>query len=66
MLCKGRTLRGRHTYARENKRGREKKEEEKIRGLRLMQRRQRLSGRDLDNWEQQRVKRLPGENDGIL
>ncbi|PTB41597.1 Cytochrome oxidase assembly [Trichoderma asperellum] len=26
----------------------------------------RLAGRDLDNWEQQRVKRLPGENDGIL
>ncbi|KAM0252822.1 hypothetical protein ACHAQJ_007561 [Trichoderma viride] len=26
----------------------------------------RLAGKDLDNWEQQRVKRLPGENDGIL
>lgn len=26
----------------------------------------RLAGRDLDNWEQQRVKRLPGESDGIL
>lgn len=37
------------------------------RKLRLMQgERQRLAGRDLDNWEQQRVKRLPGENDGIL
>lgn len=27
---------------------------------------QRLAGRDLDNWEQKRVERLPGENDGIL
>ncbi|EFY87098.1 Cytochrome oxidase assembly [Metarhizium acridum] len=26
----------------------------------------RLAGRDLDNWEQKRVERLPGENDGIL
>ncbi|TQS33595.1 hypothetical protein Golomagni_06054, partial [Golovinomyces magnicellulatus] len=26
----------------------------------------RLSGRDLDDWEQKRVKRLPGENDGLL
>jgi len=27
----------------------------------------RLAGdRDLDNWEQKRVKRLPGEPDGIL
>ncbi|KAL7818231.1 cytochrome c oxidase assembly protein COX16 [Trichoderma gracile] len=27
---------------------------------------QRLAGRDLDNWEQKRVERLPGESDGIL
>jgi cytochrome c oxidase assembly protein subunit 16 len=27
---------------------------------------QRLAGRDLDDWEQKRVERLPGENDGIL
>jgi cytochrome c oxidase assembly protein subunit 16 len=27
---------------------------------------QRLAGRDLDDWEQKRVERLPGESDGIL
>ncbi len=27
---------------------------------------QRLSAKDIDNWEQKRVKRLPGEHDGIL
>ncbi|KAK4117683.1 hypothetical protein N656DRAFT_54383 [Canariomyces notabilis] len=26
----------------------------------------RLAAKDLDNWEQKRVKRLPGENDGVL
>ncbi|KAI1463666.1 cytochrome c oxidase assembly protein COX16-domain-containing protein [Daldinia caldariorum] len=26
----------------------------------------RLSAKDLDNWEQKRVKRLPGEHDGVL
>ncbi|KAK7408186.1 Cytochrome oxidase assembly [Neonectria punicea] len=26
----------------------------------------RLAGKDLEDWEQQRVKRLPGENDGVL
>ncbi|KAI9700717.1 MAG: Cytochrome oxidase assembly [Candelina mexicana] len=26
----------------------------------------RLSAKDIDNWEQKRVKRLPGEHDGIL
>jgi len=26
----------------------------------------RLAAKDLDDWEQTRVKRLPGENDGIL
>ncbi|KAM5348883.1 hypothetical protein ACJ41O_008706 [Fusarium nematophilum] len=26
----------------------------------------RLAGKDLDNWEQKRVERLPGENDGVL
>lgn len=26
----------------------------------------RLAGRDIDDWEQKRVKRLPGENDGLL
>ncbi|KAJ9632119.1 Cytochrome oxidase assembly [Taxawa tesnikishii (nom. ined.)] len=26
----------------------------------------RLAAKDLDNWEQKRVKRLPGEHDGIL
>ncbi|KAI1121227.1 cytochrome c oxidase assembly protein COX16-domain-containing protein [Nemania abortiva] len=26
----------------------------------------RLAAKDLDDWEQKRVKRLPGENDGIL
>ncbi|KAI9904033.1 hypothetical protein N3K66_000562 [Trichothecium roseum] len=26
----------------------------------------RLAGRDLENWEQKRVERLPGESDGIL
>ena len=27
---------------------------------------QRLAAKDLDNWEQKRVKRLPGEPDGVL
>lgn len=27
---------------------------------------QRLAGRDLEDWEQKRVERLPGESDGIL
>lgn len=27
---------------------------------------QRLAGRDLDDWEQKRVERLPGESDGVL
>lgn len=27
---------------------------------------QRLANKDLDDWEQKRVKRLPGENDGVL
>ncbi|PNS15893.1 Cytochrome c oxidase assembly protein COX16, mitochondrial [Sphaceloma murrayae] len=26
----------------------------------------RLAAKDLDNWEQKRIKRLPGEPDGIL
>ncbi|KAI1496610.1 cytochrome c oxidase assembly protein COX16-domain-containing protein [Biscogniauxia marginata] len=26
----------------------------------------RLAAKDLDNWEQKRVKRLPGESDGVL
>ncbi|KAH6648757.1 cytochrome c oxidase assembly protein COX16-domain-containing protein [Truncatella angustata] len=26
----------------------------------------RLAAKDLDEWEQKRVKRLPGENDGLL
>ncbi|KAF4122851.1 cytochrome c oxidase assembly protein subunit 16 [Geosmithia morbida] len=26
----------------------------------------RLAGRDIENWEQKRVERLPGESDGIL
>ncbi|KAK0286406.1 Cytochrome oxidase assembly [Friedmanniomyces endolithicus] len=26
----------------------------------------KLAARDLDNWEQKRVKRLPGEHDGVL
>ncbi|KAH9895496.1 cytochrome c oxidase assembly protein COX16-domain-containing protein [Xylariomycetidae sp. FL2044] len=26
----------------------------------------RLAAKDLDSWEQKRVKRLPGENDGVL
>ncbi|KAI9793447.1 MAG: Cytochrome oxidase assembly [Candelina submexicana] len=26
----------------------------------------RLAAKDIDNWEQKRVKRLPGEHDGIL
>lgn len=27
---------------------------------------QRLAAKDLDDWEQKRVKRLPGEHDGII
>jgi len=26
----------------------------------------RLAAKDLDDWEQRRVKRLPGEHDGVL
>ena len=26
----------------------------------------RLAAKDLDDWEQKRVKRLPGEHDGII
>lgn len=26
----------------------------------------RLAAKDLDNWEQKRIKRLPGEHDGVL
>ncbi|KAH7161316.1 cytochrome c oxidase assembly protein COX16-domain-containing protein [Dactylonectria macrodidyma] len=26
----------------------------------------RLAGKDLEDWEQKRVERLPGENDGVL
>ena len=28
--------------------------------------RQKLAAKDLDNWEQKRIKRLPGEHDGVL
>lgn len=28
--------------------------------------RQRLAAKDLDDWEQKRVRRLPGEHDGKL
>jgi hypothetical protein len=27
---------------------------------------QRLAAKDLDDWEQKRVKRLPGEHDGVI
>lgn len=27
---------------------------------------QKLAAKDLDNWEQKRIKRLPGEPDGIM
>jgi hypothetical protein len=27
---------------------------------------QRLQAKDLENWEQRRVKRLPGEVDGVM
>jgi cytochrome c oxidase assembly protein subunit 16 len=27
---------------------------------------QKLAAKDLDNWEQKRVKRLPGEHDGVI
>lgn len=27
---------------------------------------QRLASKDIDDWEQKRVKRLPGESDGVL
>jgi len=26
----------------------------------------RLAAKDLDNWEQKRIKRLPGEHDGVF
>ena len=32
----------------------------------LLTGKQRLQAKDLENWEQRRVKRLPGEIDGIL
>ncbi|KAM0689093.1 hypothetical protein Q7P36_011170 [Cladosporium allicinum] len=28
--------------------------------------RDKLAAKDLDNWEQKRIKRLPGEHDGVL
>jgi cytochrome c oxidase assembly protein subunit 16 len=62
----GKNITGETYICKGEQKGKKRKKRKKIRGLRLMQRRQRLSGRDLDNWEQQRVKRLPGENDGIL
>lgn len=34
--------------------------------LRIADLPQRLAAKDLDNWEQKRVKRLPGEVDGVL
>lgn len=27
---------------------------------------QKLAAKDLDNWEQKRIKRLPGEPDGVM
>ena len=27
---------------------------------------QKLAAKDLDSWEQKRVKRLPGEHDGVI
>jgi len=35
-------------------------------GHRLMNATQRLAAKDLDDWEQKRVKRLPGEHDGKI
>jgi cytochrome c oxidase assembly protein subunit 16 len=35
-------------------------------GLLIRCSRQKLAAKDLDNWEQKRVKRLPGEHDGVL
>lgn len=35
-------------------------------GLLIRFPRQKLAAKDLDNWEQKRVKRLPGEHDGVL
>lgn len=35
-------------------------------GLLLIRAFQKLAAKDLDNWEQKRVKRLPGEHDGVF
>lgn len=35
-------------------------------GARALTRWQRLAAKDLDDWEQKRVKRLPGEHDGVI
>ncbi|KAK0387691.1 hypothetical protein NLU13_3936 [Sarocladium strictum] len=60
-------------YERQDRKVRQMTREEELgirRGARKVDMRDeynRLAGtKDLENWEQKRVKRLPGENDGIL
>lgn len=39
---------------------------QKIKKIRVLIAVQRLAAKDLDDWEQKRVKRLPGEHNGVL
>ncbi|KAK8192495.1 Cytochrome oxidase assembly [Zalaria obscura] len=59
-------------YERYDRKVRQLTEEEKLgigkdkRRIDLNEEYYKLAAKDLDNWEQKRVKRLPGEHDGIL
>ncbi|QIW94918.1 hypothetical protein AMS68_000436 [Peltaster fructicola] len=59
-------------YERHDKKVKQITEEERLgisanrRKIDLKEEYYRLAAKDLDNWEQKRVKRLPGEVDGVL
>lgn len=59
-------------YERHDRKVRQMTEEEKLgigkdrRRIDLKDEYYKLAAKDLENWEQKRVKRLPGEIDGIL
>ncbi|KAI9172512.1 Fungal chitosanase [Paramyrothecium foliicola] len=59
-------------YERQDRKVRQMSTEEELnigRGRRKVDMREeyyKLAAKDIDNWEQKRVKRLPGENDGLL
>ncbi|KAK3679372.1 Cytochrome oxidase assembly [Recurvomyces mirabilis] len=59
-------------YERHDKKVKQVSEEDRLgmgknrRRIDLKEEYYRLAAKDLDNWEQKRVKRLPGEHDGVL